>query len=161
MKTFTIEEQERIEKVLKMCKVCFVGIVDDGCPYVIPMNFGYDDGIIYLHSAQEGRSIRAMEKNPQICVTFCTDTELIRQHPEVACSYRMKAASVICEGKVEFEEDFDEKERILGIIMKQYIDKSFIFSVPAVNNVKIWKLPLKNVGAKEFGTMKPGFIPFK
>ncbi len=160
MKTFTIEERERVEKILKMCKVCFVGMVDDGRPYVIPMNFGYEDGIIYLHSAQEGRSIRAMENNPNICVTFCTDTELIRQHPEVACSYRMKAASVICEGKVEFEEDFDEKIKILNIIMRQYIDKEFTYSTPAVNNVKIWKLPLKNVGAKEFGTMKPGFIPF-
>ena len=162
MKTFSIEEKERIEKVIRSCKVCFVGMADEkGKPYVLPMNFGYEDGINYLHSAQEGRSIRTMEKNPKICVTFCSDPELIRQHPEVACSYRMRAGSVICEGEVEFEEDFDDKVKALNIIMRQYIDKEFTYSTPAVNNVKIWKLPLKTVGAKEFGIMKPGSISYK
>lgn len=162
MKTFSIEEQERIETVIRSCKVCFVGMADEeGRPYVLPMNFGYEEGIIYLHSAQEGRSIRTMDKNPQICVTFCSEPVLIRQHPDVACSYRMRAGSVICEGKVEFEEDFDEKVKALNIIMRQYIDKDFTYSVPAVNNVKIWKLPLETVGAKEFGIMKPGSISYK
>lgn len=162
MKTFSIEEQERIETVIRSCKVCFVGMADEkGYPYVLPMNFGYENGVIYLHSAQEGRSIRTMEKNPHICVTFCSEPELIRQHPDVACSYRMRAGSVICEGKVKFEEDFNEKEKALNIIMRQYIDKKFTYSVPAVNNVKIWKLPLETVGAKEFGIMKPGSISYK
>ena len=84
MKTFSIEERERIETVIRSCKVCFVGMADEeGRPYVLPMNFGYEDGVIYLHSAQEGRSIRTMEKNPRICVTFCSDPELIRQHPVI------------------------------------------------------------------------------
>lgn len=162
MKTFSIEEQERIETVIRSCKVCFVGMADEeGRPYVLPMNFGYEEGIIYLHSAQEGRSIRTMDKNPQICVTFCSEPVLIRQHPDVACSYRMRAGSVICEGKVEFEDDFDEKVKALNIIMRQYIDKDFTYSIPAVNNVKIWKLPLETVGAKEFGIMKPGSISYK
>ena len=162
MKTFSIEEQDRIETVIRSCKVCFVGMADEeGRPYVLPMNFGYEEGIIYLHSAQEGRSIRTMDKNPQICVTFCSEPVLIRQHPDVACSYRMRAGSVICEGKVEFEDDFDEKVKALNIIMRQYIDKDFTYSIPAVNNVKIWKLPLETVGAKEFGIMKPGSISYK
>ncbi len=162
MKTFSIEERERIEAVIRSCKVCFVGMADEECrPYVLPMNFGYEDGVIYLHSAQDGRSIRTMEKNPRICVTFCSDPELIRQHPDVACSYRMKAGSVICEGEVEFEDDFAEKEKALHIIMRQYVDKKFTYSVPAVNNVKIWKLRMGSVGAKEFGIMRPGSISYK
>jgi len=128
---------------------------------VLPMNFGYEDGVIYLHSAQDGRSIRMLEKNPRICVTFCSDPELIRQHPEVACSYRMRAGSVICEGVVHFEENFDEKVKALNIIMRQYVDKDFTYSVPAVNNVKIWRVTIESVGAKEFGIMRPGSISYK
>ena len=162
MKTFSIEEQERIETVIKACKTCSVGMAtEDGIPYVLPMNFGYEDGVIYLHSAQEGRSIRTLEKNPNVCVTFCTEPELIRQHPDVACSYRMKGASVICEGRVTFEDDFAEKEKALNIIMRQYIDKTFKYSVPAVNNVKIWKVAMENVSAREFGVMRPGSISYK
>ena len=55
MKTFIIEDKQRIESIILHCDVCFVGIVDmEGNPYVVPMNFGYEDGIIYLHSGPEG-----------------------------------------------------------------------------------------------------------
>lgn len=162
MKTFSIEERDRIERVIRSCQICFVGMADEmGTPYVLPMNFGYEDGVIYLHSAQNGRSIRMLEKNPRICVTFCSDPELIRQHPDVACSYRMRAGSVICEGVVHFEENFDEKVKALNIIMRQYVDKDFTYSVPAVNNVKIWRVTIESVGAKEFGIMRPGSISYK
>ena len=162
MKTFSLVEKEQFEAIIRTCKLCFVGMADEnGIPYVLPMNFGYDDGVIYLHSAQEGRSIRTLEKNSRVCISFCTEPELIRQHPDVACSYRMKAASVICEGSVEFEENFDEKVNVLNIIMKQYIDRSFTYSTPAVNNVKIWKVAIEKVSAKEFGVMRPGSISYK
>lgn len=152
MKTFEIENRDKIDEIIKSCKVCFVGFVDnEGLPYVLPMNFGFEDDTIYLHSAQQGRSISILNDNNNVCITFCTTPNLIWQHPEVACSYRMQSSSVICNGKVKFEEDFDEKKRILNIIMRQYIDKEFDYSVPAVNNVKIWKVPIDDISAKEFG----------
>ena len=50
----------------------------------------------------------------------------------------MRSKSVICWGKVRFEEDFDKKKEALDIIMEQYSDKNFRYSDPAVKNVKIW-----------------------
>ncbi|MDY3068432.1 MAG: pyridoxamine 5'-phosphate oxidase family protein [Parabacteroides sp.] len=152
MKTLIHENQELIDSIIRKCDICFVGMADtDGTPYVIPMNFGYKDGVIYLHSAQEGRSISILSRNPRVCITFSTDHELIFQHPEVACSYRMRSKSVISWGKVEYEEDFDKKEEALNIIMKQYSDKEFKYGAPAVRNVKIWKVKLDEVTCKEFG----------
>ena len=162
MKTFSIEEKENIEKIIRSSKFCYVGMADEnGFPYVLPMTFGYDDGVIYFHSAQEGKAIRILGKNPKVCIAFCTQPELIWQHPDVACSYRMKGKSVLCEGEVVFEEDFVEKEKILHIIMHHYSDKTFTFSVPAVNNVKIWKVEIETMCAKEFGVMRPGSISYK
>lgn len=73
----------------------------------------------------------------------------------------MKGASVICEGSVVFEDDFEEKERALNIIMRQYVDRTFKYSVPAVKNVKIWKVAIENVSAREFGVMRPGSVSYK
>ena len=42
--------------------------------------------------------------------------------------------------------------------MHHYSDKTFTFSVPAVNNVKIWKVEIKSMSAKEFGVMRPGAL---
>lgn len=152
MKTLVHTDKEYIESVIHACDVCFVGLADtDGTPYVFPMNFGYQEGVIYLHSAQEGRSISILERNPKICVTFSIDHALIFQHPEVACSYRMRSKSVIAWGRVEYEEDYEQKVESLNIIMRQYSDKQFRYSDPAVRNVKIWKVTVDEITCKEFG----------
>ncbi|MEG1543502.1 MAG: pyridoxamine 5'-phosphate oxidase family protein [Tannerellaceae bacterium] len=152
MKTLVHTEKEDIESIIKQCSICYVGLADtDGTPYVLPMNFGYRDGTVYLHSAQEGRSISILARNPKICITFSTDHDLVFQHPEVACSYRMRSKSVILWGKVRYEEEFCQKVKALDIIMQQYSDKSFQYSDPAVKNVKIWLVDVDKVTCKEFG----------
>lgn len=152
MKTVVFEDKERIEEVISKSDICFVGMVDtENTPYVIPMNFGYQDGVIYLHSGPEGRAINILNRNNQVCITFSIDHELVFQHPKVACSYRMKAKSVICNGKVNFIEELDDKRKALDIIMRHYSGREFQYSEPAVKNVKIWEVPLDRVSAKEYG----------
>ncbi len=152
MKTLFHENQEFIEAVIKKCDICFIGVTgNDMIPYVLPMNFGYRDQVIYLHSAPEGRVISTLKENNNICITFSTDHELVFQNEQVACSYRMKSKSVIAWGKVEFVEDLDQKREVLDIIMQQYTDAHFQYNDPAVRNVKIWKVPIERVTCKEFG----------
>ena len=162
MRTYSIDEEQRIESIIKKCQLCYVGMADEnGRPYVLPMNFGYEKGMVYLHSAQEGSSISILEKNPQVCITFCTDPGLVWQDEEVACSYRMRAESVVCWGKVVFEEDFDKKVKALNNIMRQYSGREFNYSAPAVRNVKIWKVALDEIAAREFGVPSKGAARYK
>ena len=152
MKTCTHYDQSFIDAVIARCDICFAGVVDEnGLPYVVPMNFGYHNGIFYLHSAPEGRIIRALEQNNYICLTFNEGQKLAFQHPKVACSYRMKAKSIVAEGKVSFVEDMEEKRMALNYTMAQYSDKHFEYSEPAVRNVKIWRIDVDNIVCKEFG----------
>lgn len=156
MVTITLEEREQIENTIRECKECFVGMTDiNGLPYVIPMNFGYKDDVVYLHSAPEGMAVESLNKNPQVCITFCTPTSITHQNEDVACSYRIKGSSVICRGKVEFIDDFDQKIEILDILMAQYSDRKFKYSDPAIRNVKVWKVEVNEVTAKIFG------VPYK
>lgn len=156
MITVTVQERKQIDDIIQQNKVCYIGLIDkEGFPYVIPMNFGYSDDIVYLHSAQEGGAIEALKENPNVCVTFCTEPLLVHQNEEVACSYRMKGSSVICRGKVSFENDYDEKVKALDVIMKQYTDRTFVYSEPAVRNVLIWKIPIDKVSTKIFGVPHP------
>lgn len=152
MKTLQITDKKEIEHIISQCDICYVGMVDpDGCPYVIPMNFGYQDDIIYLHSNQTGKSITILEANNNVCITFSIDHNLVFQHPEVACSYRMKSKSIIVTGKVIFETDFKQKTEALDIIMKNYSEKLFKYSNPAVINVRIWKVKIETISCRYFG----------
>lgn len=152
MRTLVHDNIETIEETINQCDICYLGMADtDGTPYVLPMNFGYKDGVVYLHSAPEGRHLSIIGRNPHVCLTFCSERKLVHQHPEVACSYRMRSKSVIGWGEVIFEEDLDRKVEILNIIMRQYSNKTFKYSDPAIKNVKIWKIPLENLTCREFG----------
>ena len=155
MKTYQIEDVGEIERIMDTCDICYVGITDlEGNPYVIPMNFGYQDGVLYLHSGPTGSCIDMLEKNRRICVTFCTDRELTCQHPKMACSYRMKAKSIVCRGDVVFlpDNDLEEKRKALDILMHHYTDQPCGYSDPAVRNVKVWKVKVDRFTAREYAS---------
>jgi len=153
MRTSVITDKNEIEDIISHCDVCFVGIIEsDGSPYVIPMNFGYANDEIILHSGPEGKHLSLLNEDNRVCVTFCGDRRLVYQHPDVACSYSMNSKSVLCKGKVTFIEDLEEKEATLKLTMKNYTDRTtFKFSKPALVNVKVWRVSVEEMTAKAFG----------
>jgi nitroimidazol reductase NimA-like FMN-containing flavoprotein (pyridoxamine 5'-phosphate oxidase superfamily) len=162
MKTIFIEDQQQIEEAIQQCEICSLGVVDtEGKPYVVPMNFGYHDGYIYMHGANFGKLIDAMKANPQVCVTFCTPTQLAYQDEHVACSYRMKAKSVVARGEIEFIVDFDKKVDALNVLMANYTDHKFTYNSPAVRNVEVYRLKADELTAKEFGAPHGNNFPWQ
>ena len=152
MKTIIIEDEHLIESIIARCDACFVGISDlEGNPYVIPMNFGYADDVIYLHSSPEGEKIEMLERNNNVCITFSAGHKLVYQHEKMACSYSMRSDSVMCRGKVRFIEDMDEKRHALDIIMRNYTKNDFTYSDPSVRNVKVWQVHIERITAKAIG----------
>lgn len=152
MRTVTIEDPQQLEEIIGQCPICFVGMTDkEGNPYVLPMNFGYKEGVLYLHSGPEGSKLEMLERNKHVCITFCSGHEVVYQHPQMACSYSMRSASVMCRGEVEFIEDLAEKRACLNIIMHHYTDNAFGYSDPAIKHVKVWKVLVEEMSGKVFG----------
>lgn len=152
MRTSFITDRKEIESIIGMCDICFLGITEaDGTPYVIPMNFGYANGEIILHSGPHGKHLSLLELSNRVCVTFCSDRKLLYQHPDVACSYSMNSKSVVCKGVVTFIDDLSEKETAMNLLMKNYTDRPFKYSAPALMNVKIWRVTVDEMTAKAFG----------
>lgn len=154
MYTVDITPLKEIEKILSQASTCFVGIVDsENNPYVIPMNFGYKDNTLYLHSAQTGSCIDMLKLNNHVCITFSVGEELVYQDIELGCSYRMKSKSLICRGKVVFINDMQAKREALDLIMKHYTEYPVKYSDPAVRNVCIWQIRIENMTAKEYAAL--------
>src|ERR1035437_5254018 len=152
MRTSILTDKKEIEEIISHCDMCFVGITEaDGTPYVIPMNFGYNDGEIILHSAPEGKNISLLALSNRVCVTFCSDRKLVYQHPDVACSYSMTSKSVLCKGSVSFVEDLNEKEEMMNSLMSKFSHRTFKYSTPALKNVKVWRVSIDEMTAKAFG----------
>jgi uncharacterized protein len=152
MKSRIITSQEEIDAIIGKCQVCHVAMVDKmGKPYVIPLNFGYEDGIIYFHSSRKGKKIDLLVNDPSLCVAFSCDYQLRFQSEEMACSYSMKYRSVLAYGKVEFIEDQDLKMNALAIVMKNYTPRDFSFNAPAVKEVCCWIMKVEKFEGRVYG----------
>ena len=146
-----VSDPDELAAIIRKCQVCHVAMTDpDGKPYVIPMNFGFEKGVIYLHSAATGKKINILKNNPSVCIEFSTDYALRFSDEEVACSYSMKYRSVLAYGKVKFVEDPDEKIVHMNIIMKNYTSREFNFGVPSIREVSCWKVEIEKMEGKTF-----------
>jgi uncharacterized protein len=152
MRLRAITDRAEQEEIIRQCPFCHMAMVEAaGKPYVIPMNFGYRDGTIYLHGSQHGKKIDILRQNPDVCINFTTDTLLRYQSEQVACSWSMKYRSVLCYGTVEFVTDPKEKVRCLDIIMSQYIQREFKYNPPSVREVNVFKVRISRFEGRAFG----------
>jgi nitroimidazol reductase NimA-like FMN-containing flavoprotein (pyridoxamine 5'-phosphate oxidase superfamily) len=95
MLTVKITELKDIEAVIKSCRYCVVSMADGGEPYSIPMCFAYRDGVLYLHSAPNGRKIEILKRNSGVSIVWTeVMKDFVYQDKEVGCSYSMQCKSI-------------------------------------------------------------------
>ena len=141
-----------IGRIIGDCKVLRLGMVDEGRPYVVPMNFGFDlrDGVLelYCHSAPEGRKVEILRRNPEVCFEMDCGHRLVEA--KAACGYGFAYSSVIGEGTVGFIEDHEEKLRALLRIMEHQTGRSD-FSIPdaALRGVLAFRVAAGSFTAKQ------------
>jgi nitroimidazol reductase NimA-like FMN-containing flavoprotein (pyridoxamine 5'-phosphate oxidase superfamily) len=145
-----IAEIGQLEEIISKCQICHVAMSDGEFPYVLGFNFGYKDGIIYLHSVAYGKKIDILKKNPNVCVSFSNDYNLFARNKEVGCSWRMAYRSVLAYGKAEFVNDYDEKLLGLNLLMSQYTSEEFKFNKPAVDNITIIRIRVNELTGRSF-----------
>lgn len=59
--------EEEAKALLSSAKIGRLGCVDNGEPYVVPINYVFEDGSIYSHSLP-GRKIDALRAHPRACL---------------------------------------------------------------------------------------------
>jgi nitroimidazol reductase NimA-like FMN-containing flavoprotein (pyridoxamine 5'-phosphate oxidase superfamily) len=146
---------EDLLEIIRACKVCRLGMTDNGVPYVVPLNFGYEyrDAALtlYFHGAREGKKIDILKKGEAKNQGFCeTKTQVCFEMDcgheltsgERACDYGYNYASIIGFGTVEFIEGDDEKISALNLLMKHQTgeDRDFAFGEPELKAVAVYRL---------------------
>ena len=128
-----ITSKAEIEDILERGRVCHLGLCDNGIPYVVPVNYGYSDGCLYVHSAGKGRKIEILRGNNLVSFNIYVD-ESIRESA-TACNWTMKYCSVMGTGKAYLLEKQDEKIEALRLIMRHYSAGEYQFDPAAVDRV--------------------------
>jgi nitroimidazol reductase NimA-like FMN-containing flavoprotein (pyridoxamine 5'-phosphate oxidase superfamily) len=114
-----IKDRAQIEDILRRAEVLRIALADGGEPYIVSMNFAYDDGRIYLHSAKEGRKIDMIRKNSR--TAFFADIGYEFVLGETACGCTARYSSVFGTGCAVIAEDREEIIKGLDLLTKKYV----------------------------------------
>jgi len=147
-----VTDMNKIKNIINQCYCCRIGMNDNGKVYIVPLNFGWQERdnqlIFYFHSAQEGRKIDLLKKNPY--VGFELDTNHQLQEGNIACQYSSFYQSIIGEGKIEFIEDIEEKKQAFQYIMKHYTNKDhWEYATQMLKSVCLFQLVVEKISCKE------------
>lgn len=138
-----------VEAVIKACTVCRLALMDGDYPYIVPLNFGYRDGVLYFHGAMRGKKLSLLAQNNH--AAFEMDTHLAVVEGEEGCEWSMKFQSIVGRGKVSMINSPEEKRKALDIIMAQYSEKVFDFPEKHIQGTAVYQLIIDEMTGKQAG----------
>lgn len=131
-----------LEDMIKQCKTCHVAMVDDGRPYIVPLNFGYkffgESLFLYFHSAKEGKKIDILRQNNSVCFEMTCEGSFIDSAIPCNCGYCF--SSIIGFGTILFIDDPEEKSQALSTMFKHQTNKDITFNHKQAASVCVYKL---------------------
>jgi nitroimidazol reductase NimA-like FMN-containing flavoprotein (pyridoxamine 5'-phosphate oxidase superfamily) len=156
VRKYEIQSKDKIIQFLNSQPVGRIASLDsNGYPQIIPMNFVYHDGAIYMHSHPFGEKLDNIRRNPN--VGFEVDEHICFLpsyyfHPTDASQADTLYISVVMKGKAEIVHDSEEKAIALNALMEKYQSEgryeTLDSNMPSVHEVAIIKVIPKDTHGK-------------
>ena len=109
-----VHDRATVEAIVDEAYVAHVGFVVDGEPRVLPMTYGRDGDVLYLHGAVGNAMLRA-SSGAEVCVTITLLDGLVLARS--AFHHSMNYRSVVLVGTAEKVDDPGEKRRAFDVIV--------------------------------------------
>jgi|WetSurMetagenome_2_1015567.scaffolds.fasta_scaffold29659_4 uncharacterized protein len=145
-----ITDPEVIEEILNHSQVCRIALHDGEYPYIVPFNYGYQNRVLYFHSAASGKKISLIQENNKACFEIEYGSQIVRH--EQACKWTAKYRSVIGYGTIDILTDPEEKKKGLDKIMEHYgKSKVNVYNEKHVKDIVILRLTIEKLTGKQSG----------
>jgi hypothetical protein len=145
-----IKDPAVTEEILHRAELCRIGLVDGDEAYIVPLNFGYADGVFYFHSAPQGRKMDLILKNPKVTFEITLTSEI--HTGEKPCQWTTRYRSVMGTGTMEIVHDQVSKVSGLDVIMKKYgAEGDMVYDETLLERMVILKLHIDTMVAKQSG----------
>jgi nitroimidazol reductase NimA-like FMN-containing flavoprotein (pyridoxamine 5'-phosphate oxidase superfamily) len=139
----TMKDLGEIEALLGRMAVGRLGLSTEDGPYVVPVNYVFDEGYVYFHSGHKGRKVEALRANPRVC--FLVDEPGPQVTWDKGCGITQIYESVMCFGKAEFIEEIAERRRILEMLINKYVPGGNHVPIPdgTVENMAVVRIHIE------------------
>lgn len=112
-------DKDTIYRILDEGLVCHVGLVEDGQPVVIPMNYARRGDTVILHGALASRLLKYVQAGHPVCVTVTLLDGLVLARSVYHHSMNYRSAVVFGRGRVIEEEQ--EKLAALEVLTEHIV----------------------------------------
>ena len=113
-----IKDLSIIRQIFEDSVVCRIALIDEDEPYIVPLNYGYQENFLYFHSAPTGRKMELLKKATRVCFEIEYSSEVVND--EVPCKWTSKYRSVIGWGRMETIRDPVAMKQGMDVIMRKY-----------------------------------------
>jgi hypothetical protein len=142
-----IREKAVIDNILAEARVCRLGLARNNRPYVVPMNYLFDNGVFYFHSSSVGEKIEYLKENGTVCIEVDIPGNIIPS--EKPCHVGFSFQSVIAFGTASFVDDVKEKVDILKQMTKKYTGIDYAFHENDANPVAVIQVVPEQITGKQ------------
>jgi len=142
-----ITDPEELEEILSKTKVCRVAFRGEEFPYLVPLNYGYKDRCLYIHSAREGYKIDLLRKEEKVC--FQVDVDVKMGDGRNPCDTGMRYRSVIGFGMARLVSDPAEKLKALEILIEQCLGRGYALKPGSESDVEVIRIEIVRMTGKK------------
>ncbi|MDO9515202.1 MAG: pyridoxamine 5'-phosphate oxidase family protein [Syntrophales bacterium] len=144
-----VARREDIEEIIRRADVCRLALCEGNRPYVVPLCFGYEAGVLYFHCAPNGRKLEILDNNRNVCFEMDVDHELVPG--EASCTWGFRYRSVVGFGRASRVSDPEAKRDALRVIMGNYSEGVFDFPEDALARTVVIKVVIEDMTGKIAG----------
>lgn len=134
--------------MLQNATICRLGLVDEKHhAYIIPLNYGYEEGRLYFHSAPSGKKIKLLRRNQIVCFEIDINHAIV--NTGIPCHWSSQYRSIIGYGTVRFIENLEEKKKALQVLVNHYAaGSSYEFPEEELRRVTVFSLLIDRMTGK-------------
>lgn len=132
--------------VLERGRVLHLGMCDGEVPYVVPVNYGFAQGAIFVHSAREGHKLDVISRNPRVCFEVTVDDAV--EPSASVCDWSSRFRSVIGFGTARLLHDPDEKAEALTRIVRHYGEREARVDARRTAGVAVLRIDIERMTGK-------------
>jgi len=114
-----VYDRAAVNQILDEALLCHVDFVADGQPYVIPMSYGRDGDVLYIHGSTASRMLRNLEQGVPVCITVTLVDGLVLARS--VFNHSMNYRSVVILGTATLVDDPAEKIAALRAISEHIL----------------------------------------
>ena len=142
-----LTSQEDAIKIIKDAEYgTLASIGENGYPYAVPLNYAYENGVIYFHSAPKGNKIENIKFNNKVSFSVVT------YHQVLPHKFDTEYDSAIIFGKAFEIIDEQEKKRALRLLIEKYssdyLEQGIRYIDKAVKGVGVFKIEIEHITGK-------------